>query len=132
MAYLDVSPMMTSLRTNPEDFAIAEGWLRHIPSRHDFKFDPDGNVHLRAQCDCSHLAVRTEQGRELAGAYHHWEAHYWRPLLINREFASHFRRSPVRQFLIDVTAWLHRRLQQQQQQQQHAPRGQVTALHPAE
>ena len=130
MAYLDVSPMITSLRTIPEDFEVAEGWLHHIPSRHDFKFDPDGNVHLRAQCDCSHLAIQTEQGRELAGAYRHWEAHYWRPLLINREFASHFRRSALRQFLIDVTAWLQRRLQQQPQH--HAPRGRMTALHPAE
>jgi len=131
MAYLDVSPMITSLRTTPEDFEIAEGWLRHIPSRHDFKFDPDGNVHLRAQCDCAHLAIQTEQGRELASSYHHWEAHYWRPLLINREFASHFRRSALRQFLIDVVARLQRLLQQQQQQQ-HAPRGRMTALHPAE
>jgi hypothetical protein len=130
MAYLDVSPMMTSLCTAPEDFEVKEGWLHHIPSRHDFKFDSEGNVHLRAQCDCAQLAVQAEHGRELAGAYHQWEAHYWCPLMINREFASHFRRSPLRQLLIDVTAWLHRRLMQQPHA--HAPSGRVTALHPAE
>jgi hypothetical protein len=130
MTYLDVSPMMTSLRTMPEDFEIKDGWLHHIPSRHDFKFDPDGNVALRAQCDCAQLAVRTEQGRELAAAYHQWDTHYWRPLMINREFASHFQRSALRQFLIDVTASLHRRLMQQSHH--HAPRGGMTALHPAE
>jgi hypothetical protein len=54
-------------------------------------------------------------------------------LQINREFASHFRRSWLRQLLIDATAWLHRRLQQQQQQPHyHAARGRLTALHPAE
>jgi hypothetical protein len=130
MAYLDVSPMMTSLRTTPEDFEIKDGWLHHIPSRHDFKFDPDGNVQLRAQCDCSQLAVQAEQGRELAVAYGRWETRYWRPLLINQEFASHFHRSPLRQFLIDVTAWLHRRLMQPRHM--HAPRERMTALHPAE
>ena len=130
MAYLDVSPMMISLRTAPEDFEISDGWLHHIPSRHDFRFDPNGSVQLRAQCDCAHLAIQTEQERELATAYRHWEAHYWRPLQINREFASHFHRSPLRQFLIDLTAWLQRRLQQQPQQ--HVPRGRMTALHPAE
>jgi hypothetical protein len=130
MAYLDVSPMMTSLRTAPEDFEIRDGWLHHIPSRHDFRFDPNGSVQLRAQCDCAHLAIQTEQERELSTAYGHWEAHYWRPLMINREFASHFRRSRLRQFLLDVTAWLHRRLQQQSHR--HAPRARVTALHPAE
>jgi hypothetical protein len=130
MAYLDVSPMMTSLRTMPEDFEIKEGWLHHIPSRHAFRFDPSDNVELRAQCDCSELAVRSDQSRELAAAYREWDMHYWRPLLINREFASHFRRSALRQFLIDATAWLQRRLQQQPHA--HAPHGQVTALHPAE
>jgi hypothetical protein len=130
MAYLDVAPIMTSLRTAPEDFEVKEGWLHHIPSRHDFKFDPEGNVQLRAQCDCAHLAVQTEQGRELSAAYNHWETHYWRPLQINREFASHFQRSALRQFLIDVTAWLHRRLMQQAHS--HAPSGRMTALHPAE
>ena len=130
MAYLDVAPMMISLRTAPEDFEVKEGWLHHIPSRHDFRFDPDGNVQLRAQCDCAHLAVQAEQGRELTSAYRHWETHYWRPLLINREFASHFQRSALRQFLIDVTAWLHRRLLQQPHS--HGSSGRMTALHPAE
>jgi hypothetical protein len=78
MAYLDVSPMMTSLRTAPEDFEISDGWLHHIPSRHDFRFDPNGNVQLRAQCDCAQLAIQpnrsvnsrlpTGTGRRTTGA----------------------------------------------------------------
>ena len=130
MAYLDVSPMLISLRTTPEEFEIKEGWLRHIPSRHDFRFDPEGNVRMRAQCNCTELAVRAEQSQELSTAYGQWESHYWRPLLINREFASHFRRSPLRQVLVDITGWLHRRLREQPER--HAHSGEVTALHPAE
>jgi hypothetical protein len=130
MAYLDVSPMLTSLRTAPEEFEINEGWLRHIPSRHDFRFDPQGNVRIRAQCNCSELAVRVEQSGELSTAYNRWESQYWRPLLINREFASHFQRSPLRQLLVDITGWLHRRLLEQRHG--HANASQVTAFHPAE
>jgi hypothetical protein len=130
MAYLDVSPMMTSLRTMPEEFEVKEGWLHHIPSRHDFRFDPEGNVELRAQCDCAHLAVQPDQSRQLAAAHKDWESQYWRPLMINREFALHFQRSAIRQFLIDVSGWLHRRLMQQKHA--HAPSGRMTAMQPAE
>jgi hypothetical protein len=130
MAYLNVSPMMTSLRTMPEEFEVKEGWLHHIPSRHDFRFDPEGNVELHAQCDCSHLAVHADQSRQLSAAYKEWETGYWRPLMINREFASHFQRSAIRQFLIDVSGWLHRRLMQERHV--HATSGRVTAMQPAE
>ncbi len=44
MAYLDVSPMIVALRTSPSDFEMKRGWLRHFPSRHEFKFDSEGNV----------------------------------------------------------------------------------------
>src|SRR4051812_36635441 len=130
MAYLDVSPMMISLRTMPEEFEVKEGWLHHIPSRHDFRFDPEGNVELRAQCDCAHLAVQPDQSRQFAAAHKEWESQYWRPLMINREFASHFQRSAIRQFLIDVSGWLHRRLMQQKHV--HARSGRLTAMQPAE
>jgi hypothetical protein len=91
MNYLDVSPMIVSLRTRPDDFEINRGWLHHVPSRHRFKFDSEGNVRLDARCDCSLLAVKRQQGQELWIAYQEWRAAYWRPVEINKEFASHFR-----------------------------------------
>ncbi len=110
MAYLDVAPMMVSLRTTPEEFEIKDGWLHHIPSRHDFMFD-SGNVRIRAQCDCALLAVKSEQEPQLYESYRDWENSYWRPLQINREFASHFQpRSVFRRLLIDLVGRLHRRL----------------------
>ncbi len=113
MSYLDVSPMMTALRTTPEEFEVQSGWLRHIPSQHHFAFDRDGGVQIRAQCNCAMLAIKSDQEKELHGAFQQWQASYWQPLMINREFASHFKpRSALRQMLINVTAWMHRRLSQ--------------------
>lgn len=109
MSYLDVSPMTVALRTAPEQFEVNHGWLHHIPSRHDFMFDGGGRVQIRAQCNCAMLSVKSEQEGELYGAYREWQAGYWRPLQINREFASHFAPpSPVRRILINLTAGLHR------------------------
>ena len=130
MTYLDVSPMIASLRTMPEDFEIKEGWLHHIPSRHNFMFDQEGHVQIRAQCNCSMLSVRHEQGQQLYSSYREWQTTYWRPLLINREFASHFRRSWFRQALIDLTAWLNRRLTQQRRHDRHSD--ELEAMYPAE
>jgi len=113
MTYLDVSPMMVALRTTPEEFEVQQGWLHHIPSRHDFAFDAEGRVQLRAECNCAFLQVEPSQSRELASRYEEWQKTYWRPLLINREFASHFHHSAFRKMLIDLTGWLHRRLLQQ-------------------
>jgi len=79
MTYLDVSPMIASLRTMPEDFEIKEGWLHHIPSRHDFMFDQEGHVQLRAQCNCAFLSVRHEQSQQLFSGYREWQTTYWRP-----------------------------------------------------
>jgi hypothetical protein len=111
MAYLDISPMIVSLRTTPDEFDWHRGSLRHNPSGHDFQFDPQGNVRIAARCDCSLLAVRQEQGQELWHAFNAWQASYWRPLQINKEFASHFRpRSRIRKFLIDLTARWNRAL----------------------
>lgn len=130
MATLDVSPMMTALRTNPEEFEVRHGWLRHVPSRHDFSFDQEGGVQIRAECNCSHLAIRSEQARQLTDCYKEWQVNYWQPLLINREFASHFQRSPLRRMLINWVGWLHQRLLQQSHHDHHY--GEVSAMHPAE
>lgn len=109
MAYLDVQPMMTSLRTTPEDFDMRGTWLRHIPSRHSFKFEPSGRVQIRAECDCAFLMIHPEQERSLADSFEAWRTNYWRPLQINREFASHFRaKSRLRHALIQLTGKLNR------------------------
>lgn len=114
MTYLDVAPMMVALRSTPDEFEMNLGWLRHIPSEHAFRFDPDGRVHIAAQCNCAVLAVRREQQQELYDAFQAWHASYWRVLEINREFASHFRpRSPFRRMLISLTGKLHRALMKQ-------------------
>jgi hypothetical protein len=49
-----------------------------------------------------------EQTRELAKGFREWERDYWRPLQINREFASHFaRQGGLRHVLIVLTGRLH-------------------------
>jgi hypothetical protein len=114
----------------PEEFEIKDGWLHHFPSRHSFTFDREGQVRIRAECNCSYLAVQTGQSHELFDSYKTWQTNYWQPLLINREFASHFQRSPLRNLLIRFTAWLHRRLMERR----HAdyPVGEMGAISPAE
>ncbi len=108
MAYLDVSPLMASLRTHPEEFDFKGEWLRHIPSRHSFKFEPSGRVQIRAECNCAFLAIHPQQERQLSDIFQSWHVNYWRPLEINREFASHFRpRSVLRRALIGLTARLN-------------------------
>jgi hypothetical protein len=110
MTYLDVGPMMVALRTAPEEFSLSRSGasLRHIPSRHSFKFKPDGHIEVRARCNCSRLEIRQAQKQELTACFEEWRLHYWAPLQINREFASHFsQRSAVRQFLLDLTDKLH-------------------------
>ncbi len=110
MTYLDVSPMITALRRSPSDFEMQRGWLHHFPSRHAFKFDREGNVRLHAHCDCAMLSVRQEQSRELWQAYQDWHVSYWRPVEINREFASHFREpNALRRLLRRITAGMRRR-----------------------
>lgn len=109
MASLDVAPMITALRTSPEEFEIAQGdWLCHTPSAHNFQLDGEGNVKIAARCDCSLMDVSRKQGAELWQAFQQWQVSYWTPLQINKEFASHFRpRSRLRRFLICLTAELH-------------------------
>jgi hypothetical protein len=101
--------MIAALRETPDEFELSGSWLNHIRSRHSFRFGPDDDVEISATCDCALLAVSSEQKRELAVAYRQWESDYWRPLQINREFASHFGPRPVwRQMLIALTGRLHR------------------------
>ena len=89
--YLDVSPMISALRFQPEDFEYAHGWLDHVPSRHRFQFDRIGRVTIDAMCGCASLSVKPEQNDELFAMFKTWRREYWMPLETNREFASHFR-----------------------------------------
>lgn len=130
MTYLDVSPMVIALRTTPEEFELHGRWLHHSPSRHDFTFDKEGHVRISARCNCAMLMVRSDQEKQLFDTFQQWRTEYWRPLEINREFASHFPpRSFLRQKLIDFAAWAHRRLAQRRLPE-HAHDGQ--AISPAE
>ena len=120
MMCLDVSPMIAALRVSPEQFEIRNGRLRHLPSRHDFDFDPDGHVRIHAQCTCAILMVGANQERELVGEVRSWRSNYWRPLMINREFASHFApQSALRRGLIRILDWAHRRLSQPANAREH-------------
>jgi hypothetical protein len=100
MAYLELSPLISALRDRPADFEIDRGWLTHFPSRHSFKFDREGSVRLHARCDCSRLLIHAEEGQELWTEYKVWREAYWRPIEINREFASHFHRPNVLQRIL--------------------------------
>jgi hypothetical protein len=109
MPYLDISPMITALRTTPDEFEVVDGWLNHTRSSHSFRFDVNDEVELRAECNCTLLAIRPEQRRELAKCFREWESSHWRSLQINSEFASHFSRKPgLREILIVLTGRLHR------------------------
>src|SRR5271157_1705413 len=90
--YLDVSPMISALRFQPDDFEYAHGWLHHVPSRHRFQFDRLGRVTIDALCGCAMLSIKPEQTDELVSMFKTWRQQYWTPLETNREFASHFRK----------------------------------------
>src|SRR5262245_39791644 len=90
MAYLDLAPAIAAIRARPEEFEFAGDALRHLPSRHWFRFQDDGNVEVVADCSCAYLRTSREQARTFHQAYKEWHVTYWRPLEINREFASHF------------------------------------------
>ncbi len=61
--YLDVSPMISALRFQPDDFEFKHGWLRYVPSRHHFQFDKLGRVTIDALCACASLSVRPRTDR---------------------------------------------------------------------
>lgn len=107
MTYLELAPAITALRSRPEEFEFSDNTLHHLSSRHRFRFLADDDVRIEAACDCSLLRASPEQSRAFHTAYCEWQATYWRPFEINREFASHFAPpGPVRRLAI----WLLRRL----------------------
>jgi hypothetical protein len=99
--HLDIAPMISALQFQPADFEYKQGpprgpvptdhWLLHVPSRHRFHFDQSGQVAIDAACGCAGRSISIEQGEQLFTAFKKWEEFYWRPLEIDREFASHFR-----------------------------------------
>lgn len=90
--FLNVEPMISALQFQPGDFELSHGWLRHVPSRHRFKFDRQGRVAIDARCGCADQSVSRDQGEQLFRAFTAWREFYWRPREIDREFASHFGR----------------------------------------
>ena len=104
MAYLELSPAIAALRARPEEFS--DDTLHHLGSRHRFRFLSEDSVEIHADCGCSVLKASQEQTKVFHAAYRDWHASYWRPLEINREFASHFEPALWRRAAI----WLLRRL----------------------
>lgn len=90
MAYLELSPVIAALRTQPEEFEFSDDALYHPSSRHRFRFRSEDSVEIYADCGCATLKASREQTKAFHAAYLEWHASYWRPLEINREFASHF------------------------------------------
>ena len=95
MTYLELAPAITALRSRPDEFEFSNNTLHHLPSRHRFRFQGEDDVRIEAACDCSLLRARPEQAKVFHSAYREWHASYWRPLEINREFASHFEPPPL-------------------------------------
>ena len=107
MTYLELAPLITAIRSRPEEFEFSNDTLHHVRSRHRFRFLSDDDMEIDAACDCSLLRASKEQTRVFRAAYREWHASYWRPLEINREFASHFAPPPLWRRL---AIWLLRRL----------------------
>ena len=106
MAYLELSPAIAALRARPEEFEFSNDTLHHLGSRHRFRFLSEESVEIHADCGCAILKASQEQTKAFHAAYREWHASYWRPLEINREFASHFEPALWRRAAI----WLLRRL----------------------
>jgi hypothetical protein len=106
--HLNVEPMILALQIQPADFEYRQGRLRHVPSRHQFLFDRSGRAAIDAVCGCAGRSISSEQGEQLFTAFKAWEEFYWRPLEIDREFASHFRapNAWVRLYRDMKMAWL--------------------------
>ena len=90
MAYLDLSPAIAALHARPEEFEFTVDTLHHLGSGHRFRFPSEDSVEIHADCECALLKASREQMKLFHAAYREWHASYWRPLEINREFASHF------------------------------------------
>lgn len=82
--------MISALQFQPSDFELSQGWLKHVPSRHRFKFDRKGGVTIDARCECANQSINREQGGELFQAFTAWRQYYWQPLQIDQGFAGHF------------------------------------------
>jgi hypothetical protein len=93
MAYLDLNPVIVAIRERPDEFEMMRGTLHHRSSGHSFEFTMDGTMRVHAECDCASLMTRPGESALFKAAYDNWQAAYWRPIEINREFAGHFRRS---------------------------------------
>ena len=106
MAYLELSPAIAALRARPEEFEFSNDTLHHLGSRHRFRFPSEDSVEIHADCGCSLLKASQDQTKLFHAAYREWHASFWRPLEINREFASHFEPTLWRRAAI----WLLRRL----------------------
>lgn len=120
MSYLNVSPMISALRTSPEQFEFSGGSLHHIPSRHSFHFAPSGKVTIYARCGCASMSIQHDQEVDLIGAFRQWVESYWRPIEVNREFASHFNQPGfVRRTLISLTNRLNHSLLRMGQKKHH-------------
>lgn len=90
MVCLDLNPAITALRARPEEFEFSGNSLHHIPSRHKFYFQNDGNIAVVADCGCSTLQTSRAQAEVFHAEYKDWLATYWHATQINRQFASHF------------------------------------------
>jgi len=108
MATLDLAPMITALRSSPDQFAFEAGSLHHVSSGHRFDFDRSGRVIIQAPCACSYLGATREQEKALFQAFGDWQRDYWRPLEINRQFAEHFSQPLWQRLLVAFTGRLHR------------------------
>jgi hypothetical protein len=107
MTYLELAPLITAIRSRPEEFEFSNDTLHHMKSRHRFHFLSEDDMEIHADCDCSFLRASREQTKAFHAAYRQWHASYWRPLEINREFALHFAPPPPWRRL---AIWLLRRL----------------------
>jgi hypothetical protein len=89
------------LGTENETRGVRDGsrLVTSLSEQASVQVDPDGNVRIETRCDCALLHVKREQGQELWNAFQTWQAAYWRPTAINREFARHFQEPSIWQRL---------------------------------
>jgi hypothetical protein len=125
MTYLELAPAITAIRSRPEEFEFSNDTLYHARSRHRFRFVSEDDMQIHADCDCSFLRASREQTKAFHTAYREWHSSYWRPLEINREFASHF--APPSAWR-RVAIWLLRRLLSWPERQPARSTGLETAL----
>ena len=57
MTYLELAPLITAIRSRPEEFEFSNDTLHHVRSRHRFRFLSDDDMEIDAAFDCSLLCV---------------------------------------------------------------------------